>query len=212
MAERFWSPESVTDTGSMYRRLAVTNGWLEWLGLKQRSNLELMRRRLAANSAVEPLDTLASILEPVKGYSRHAEHYNIFTPFNRLVDAIPPESEAAREFRNSADQYLSGPKAVPNSSALGKLLESWAENAAAVRQTLQNNSLLNEDLPLADATVRLCKTGQEALAFLDSGGKASADWKDKSLAAVKQDSQRQADILVMIAPAIQKLVEAVPVS
>src|SRR5450755_70293 len=44
IAERFWSPETVTDPASMYRRLEITNSWLEWLGLSQRSNLTLMRQ------------------------------------------------------------------------------------------------------------------------------------------------------------------------
>ena len=212
IAERFWSPESVIDADSMYRRLAATNTWLEWLDLKQRANLELMRRRLAAASPYQPLDTFASILEPVKGYSRHAEKYNISTPLNRLVDSIAPESDTAREFRQSVDQYLAGTKGVPNSAPLAKQLQAWAENAVALRPTLERNSVLNEDLPVADALVRLCKAGQEALAFLDSNGRASADWKQQNDAAVKQDSQRQGDILIQIAPAIQKLVDAVPVS
>ena len=41
IAERLWSPESITDVASMYQRLAIVNRWLEWLGLTQRSNLEL---------------------------------------------------------------------------------------------------------------------------------------------------------------------------
>ena len=212
VAERLWSPEAVTDLPSMYRRLEATNSWLEWLGLTQRTNLELMRRRLAGSFPSEPLNILASVLEPVKGYSRHAEKYNIFTPFNRLVDSISPESEAAREFRNAVDRYLAGPKGAQSSSALGKQLQAWAENAAAVRPTLQSNSLLNEDLPLADALVRLCRTGQESLAFLETNGKASSDWKAKSSAAIKQDAQQQADMLIRIAPAIQKLVDSAPSS
>ncbi len=75
IAERLWSPESVTDVNSMYARLESTNRWLEWLGLTQRSNLELMRQRLAAGAPYQPLDRFASVLEPVKGYARHAEKY-----------------------------------------------------------------------------------------------------------------------------------------
>ena len=212
VAERLWSPEAVSDVPSMYRRLEATNTWLEWVGLTQRTNLELMRRRLAGNFPYEPLNTFASVLEPIKGYSRHAEKYNIFTPFNRLVDSISPESDTAREFRNAVDQYLAGQKGVQSSSALSRQLQAWAENASAIRATLQSNSLLNEDLPMADALVRLCKTGQESLAFLDTNGRASSDWKGRSSVSVKQDSQKQADMLIQIAPAIQKLVDSVPIS
>ncbi len=46
IAERFWSPEAVTDTASMYQRLEITSRWLEWLGLGHRTNLALMRLAL----------------------------------------------------------------------------------------------------------------------------------------------------------------------
>ena len=92
IAERLWSPQSTTDVGSMYARLDSTDRWLEWLGLTQRSNLELMRERLAGGMPVGPLDAFAAILEPVKGYERHRAPYGASTPFNHLVDAIPPES------------------------------------------------------------------------------------------------------------------------
>ncbi len=106
IAERFWSPESVTDTAFMYQRLVAVNRWLEWLGLTQRSNLELMRQRLAGPAPYGPLDIFDSILELVKGYSRHAERNSSATPLNGLADATPPESEAARIFREAVQSLL----------------------------------------------------------------------------------------------------------
>ena len=214
IAERFWSPESVTDPASMYRRLEITNHWLEWLGLRQRSNLELMRQRLAGDLPVQPLDLFASVLEPVKSYSRHAERYNILTPFNRLVDAIPPESNAAREFRDAVDQYLALPKDRRNSAALRNWLATWADNVEKVRPMLQANSLLTENIEAADALAALCRAGQDALSNLDGGAAnpANAEWKQRTQTAVGDASQRKGDILIMIAPAIQKLVDAVPVT
>jgi hexosaminidase len=212
IAERLWSPESNTDIASMYRRLEITNQWLEWLGLKQRTNLELMRERLAGTSPVKPLDTFASVLEPVKGYSRHAENYTSFTPLNRLVDSIPPESDAAREFRNAVDAYLAGPKEQADAEALRKKLVLWSEKTTAVRPMLQTNSLLIEDIPVADSLLRLCQAGQEALSSLSSHSIATSDWKQRSLAAIGDAGKPQANMLIQIAPAIQKLVEAVQIT
>jgi hexosaminidase len=209
IAERLWSPESVTDVTSMYRRLAITNHWLEWLGLTQRSNLELMRQRLAGTYPAKPLDEFASVLEPVKGYSRHAEKYSSFTPLNHLVDSIAPESNAARDFRNAVDHYLAGAKQEADAEALRKELAAWSDNAKAVRPTLESNSLLLEDIPVADSLVRLCQTGQEALSLLNSQSRANSDWKQRNLAAIGDAAKPQANMLIQIAPAIQKLVEAV---
>jgi hexosaminidase len=212
IAERFWSPESVTDAASMYRRLEPTNHWLEWLGLTQCSNLELMRQRLAGDLPVQPLDVFASVLEPVKGYSRHAERYNIFTPFNRLVDAIPPESDTARQFRVDVDKWLGIPQPSRESTMMRAQLTLWAENVEKVRPMLQTNSLLTENIEAGDALVTLCRAGQDALTYLEANASttATADWKQRTQTAVSAAAGRHGDILIMIAPAIQKLVDAVP--
>lgn len=211
IAERLWSPEAITSTAFMYRRLETTNRWLEWLGLTQRSNLELMRQRLAGAMPYQPLDVFASVLEPVKGYSRHAEKYTTSTPLNRLVDSIPPESDAARQFRDEVDRYLSAPQGQRNSETLLHQLAHWSVNTRLVEPALQNNSLLNENLPVADAITVLCDAGQQALGFLDSGNAPDPDWKQRTLANVnKYVDTRVGDLLIQIAPGVRKLIEAVP--
>jgi hexosaminidase len=197
IAERFWSPESVSDISSMYDRLNSVNFWLEWLGLAQRSNLDLMLRRLAGpDSDLTPLHVFASALEPVKGYERHRNHYGTSSAFNRLVDAIPPESDAARKFRDA------------DAGQARKQLAEWSRIAAEIRPLLESNSLLTEDLPLADGLAAMCKVGDEALTYATA--KAPADWKQHSNAVLKEANTHHAGLLIAIAPAIQKLVDAVP--
>jgi len=206
IAERFWSPESVTDRTSMYDRLTATSAWLEWLGLTHRSNLELMRVRLAGSMPAASLDVFAELLEPVKGYERHRAGWGATTAFNRLVDAIPPESAAAREFSDAVDRYLAG-SAPAAAEALQRQLSRWMEAIAAVQPMLESNSLLLEDRPVADAAEALCRLGAEALS---SRGGASAEWKTRAAATLKDASAHRANLWIAIAPAVQKLVEAVP--
>ena len=98
IAERLWSPKSITDVDSMYRRLEVLNRNLEWLDLRQRTNSRRMLYRIAGNVPRDLVDTLASQVEPVKDYDRgNTQSYDVLKPLNRLVDAVPPESDAARE-------------------------------------------------------------------------------------------------------------------
>lgn len=211
IAERFWSPESVTGTVSMYARLAVTNRWLEWLGLTQRSGLELMRQRLAGPFPYQPLDTVASILEPVKGYSRHAERYSTSTPLYRLVDCIAPESNSAREFRDAVDAYLAAPKDQRNSSALRQQLQQWERAAVAAQPIFAQETLLTQDAPVLEAISALSKAAEEAFTYLESGNPLPADWKQRSQGAINPYvKKRVGDILVQISPAVEKLVEAVP--
>jgi hexosaminidase len=195
----------------MYQRLETANRWLEWLGLTQRSNLELMRQRLAGSIPRDRLDVFASVLEPVKGYSRHAERYTISTPLNRLVDSIPPESDAAREFRDAVDRYLATPAGQRDSGPLKQQLVDWANNAKQVRAVLQGNSLLAENLPVADAIAVLCDAGQQALSYLGPGNAPEPDWKQRTLTQVNAYvDTRVGDLLVQIAPGVRRLVESVP--
>jgi hexosaminidase len=205
IAERFWSPESVSDIGSMYDRLKEVNLWLEWLGLAQRSNLDLMLRRLAGETG--SLHQFASTLEPVKGYERHRTHYGASSSFNRLVDAIPPESDIAREFRNAVDRYLSAPSPA-EADRLRAQLAAWSRTTIEIRPLLETNSLLTENIPVADALAVLCRVGDEALTYANTA--APADWKQRAVTTLKDANAHHAGLLIAIGPAIQKLMDAVP--
>ena len=209
IAERFWSPQNTTDVESMYTRLAVTNKWLEWLGLTQRSNLELMRQRLAGNFPASSLDRFSSVLEPVKGYIRHQHKYTSSWPFNRLVDAIPPESEAARQFRNSVDAFLASGQGS-NGRLLREQLTGWLDAAQNVKPVMQANSLLMEDLPSADAVQLVSGIGVQALNYLDGGISIPEKWKATQMEILrKYNNKRVGDLLVQITPGVEKLVSAV---
>ena len=213
IAERFWSPETTTDVASMYRRLKVTDDWLQWLGLHHQSNPERMRQRLADPYPVAPLDVLASLVEPTKGYSRHAQKYGIFSTFNRLSFAIPSESDTAREFRNAVDEYLAAPGDKQKSAALRSHLVTWAQAAKDVRPMLESQSILTENLPVADGVGKLSSVGIEALAILDGTKPMSADWKKKANAEIEPYvNKRFGDLLIQIAPGVHKLVQAVGAS
>ena len=208
IAERFWSPESTTDVASMYRRLEATSEWLEWLGLNHRSNPELMRQRLAGSYPVAPLDTVASLVEPVKGYGRHAQHYGIFSPLNRLSFAIPAESDAAREFRNAVDDYLADKR---TGEELQRHLAIWGQAAKDVMPTMTNQSVLSENLPVTEGVQILCQVGQEALGYLRGTAKPPAGWKARAETRIAPYlDKRFGDLLIQIAPGVQKLVAAVP--
>ncbi len=210
IAERFWSPESTTDVASMYRRLAVTSQWLEWLGLEHRSGAELMRQRLAGSYPVAPLDILASLVEPTKGYSRHAEKYGIFSALNRLSFGIEAESDVARQFRNHVDEYLA---TKSHAAELARDLAAWRQAAKDVRPMLTNQSILTENLPVAAGVETLSAVGIEALHYLDGTANPPAGWKDQANTKIAPYvGKRFGDLLIQIAPGVKKLVAAVPAS
>jgi len=211
IAERLWSPENVTDVNSMYSRLEATSRWLETLDLRHRSALLLMRQRLAGTAPTQPLEIFASILEPVKGYTRHSDKthsYGINTPLNRLVDSIAPESDAAREFRDAVDRYLANGTARKSGAGIEAFLRSWSANVPQVVPVLAANGILLETIPVATTIDEICKTGLEALTALSTGKPADAGWTQAKLASLDEAAKPKADLLIQIVPGVKKLVEA----
>src|SRR5947208_4609892 len=138
IAERLWSPQSVTDPASMYARLSVISQQLEWLGLTHRTYYRKMLQRIAGPATPEEfsaLRTLADVVEPVKDYTR--EQTAPFEPtsqsaMNRLVDAASVESESARRFSELVDRFLAcSCHDASASTALRSELALWSQNDSA---------------------------------------------------------------------------------
>ena len=202
IAERFWSPESVKDIDSMYRRLAVESRRLEWLGLRHQSYYPLMLERLAGEQSAHTLKSLADIVEPVKGYSRgQAREYTSATAYNRLVDAAHPESDAARNFAGLVNDWAN------NKTQIKRQLTAWQNNNADLVPLLQSNALLQEDAPLAQDVSALAAGGLQALDYLESGKPAPQSWVAEQTALLDRAAKPRAELLIMIIPSIRKLVE-----
>ncbi len=200
IAERFWSPESVTDVASMYRRLGVTSRWLEEQGLQHREEIRVMQERLAGDYAPH-LAVLASVLEPMKGYTRHrSRKYGSDTAFNRLVDSIAPESDAARVFADDVDRVIAG----ADSSTIRRELTAWRDNARDIAPLLAKNPLLAEDVEVARAVEEICSIGLETL----DAKRPDAARFQAMLAAIDNDAKPKAEMLIQIAPAVRRLVAA----
>lgn len=205
IAERYWSPESVKDVDSMYRRLAVESQRLEWLGLTHRSSYAKMLERLADYQPIDDLKVLADVVEPVKEYARgEARDYTSFTPYNRLVDVARPESDTARDFAALVSDWRT------NEPQIRRQLAVWRDVANNLPPLVQHSPLLQEDAPLADDLGALAKAGLEALDYLDSGKPAPQSWVTEQTALLDRVAKPRAELLLMLVPSIRKLVDAVP--
>ncbi|HKT46106.1 MAG TPA: family 20 glycosylhydrolase [Candidatus Acidoferrales bacterium] len=214
IAERLWSPPNVTDVTSMYRRMAAESERLEWLGLTHRSYYRLMLQRIAGNEATAEefaaLKTLADLVEPVKDYTRHktapAEPTSA-TPLNRLVDAIPLESEAGRVFNALVESYVA---ANCQDSATASQLRAdftiWKENDARLRSLFDKSFLAKEVAGNSADLATLGSIGLDALGQ-NSGGSESSKTALDSLAKIGT-SNPTSQLLLIPATGIRKLVEA----
>ena len=104
-----------------------------------------MLERLAAGDPVEPLKTLADVVEPATFGQRIRTHkYSQLTPLNRLVDAARPESDTAREFAALVDRM--------DRAQMRIWLTRWRDNDASSpmlkNRTLRRHSGIRGASPL----------------------------------------------------------------
>jgi hexosaminidase len=215
IAERFWSPEDVRDPASMYARLDFIGARLEWLGLTHKSYYHKMLQRIvgpASPQELSALRTLTDQVEPVKDYTREQTapaQPTSATPLNRVVDAVPLESDAGRHFGELVDQYLAS--SCHDAAAEARLrtqLTAWRDNDAKL-QALEQRSYLVKDV--AATSQDLSALGAAGLAALDAiakGQPASDAWKSQQLAVIEQAKKPKAQLLLTPAAGVQKLVEA----
>jgi hexosaminidase len=211
IAERFWSPAEVQDVSSMYQRLEKFSRKLDWLGLTHNSSYGPMLRRLAGTDDMAPLRVLADVVEPVKGYSREktsTSEPTSATPLNRLIDAARPESEAARHFASLVDGVVSGQSNTPEAKAeIRAMLTRWQQNGEKLEPLLESSFLLKEADGLSRNLSNVSAAGLRALDYLESGQQAPKEWKTEQLALMEQAKKPSAQVLIMIVPAVEKLIQ-----
>lgn len=235
IAERLWSPASVKDVGSLYRRLHGVDADLELLGLRHHSSEALMVQRLAGDHDGGPLATLAETVEPIKNLARFGPRLKAAMASGkgidntvvttRFVDALPAESMVAQDFRESVRQMLAGGSGTEDlRREIRAKLTEWRDNDPQFQAIARDSFLLKEDIPASQDLRELAETGLEALAILQSGQPASAVWLDQqrallakhrkvaegssNLVGAMMSPQPPHELMNVIAPAIEDLVNA----
>jgi hexosaminidase len=215
IAERLWSPQEVRDPGWMYARMHVLSAQLEWLGMTHENYSARMLRRIAGPSSSEEfhaLRTLADVVEPVKDYAREetaSGPATSETPLNRVVDAIPLESRVAREFSEIVDKYIAASCHEATLAAqLRAQLILWRDNDAKLQPLMQRSFLVKEVAGTSQDLAAVAAAGLAALDALEHGGNTDEAWKAQQSAAVQQAQKPKGQLLLMPAPAIQKLIDA----
>jgi len=216
IAERLWSPQGVTDTASMYARMEDVSQKLEWLGLTHRTYYRKMLQRIAGPATAEEfaaLKTLADLVEPVKNYTRErtapAEPTSQ-TPLNRIVDAVPLESDAARHFQEMVRQFVGASCRDPRLQArLERQFRTWSGNDTAFQSLAGRSFLAREASERSRDLAELGTIGLEALATVVSGEPAAEAWKNQQTQTIQGMTKPKAQLLLMPTAAVQDLVNAV---
>ena len=210
VAERLWSPQSVTDIEDMYRRLAVISRQLEELGLTHEKNYGMLLRRLAGSDQTEPLRTLASIVEPVKEYRRYQMRpQTMLSPLTGLVDTARPDSEAARQFAANVDAFLSdAPRFALYRPNLERTLLEWQSAGRALGPMIDRSPALQEARPLANDLSAIANAGLEAMSQLSTGAAATMEWRNAQLSRLDEAAKPKAALEFVVLTSVRKLVIA----
>ena len=206
IAERLWSPTSVTGVPSMYKRLDALSISLERLKLLHNVNTRKMLDHIAGKSPKQLFETLSAVVEPVKDYEREkTQAYSTQTPLNRLVDAVSPESNVGREFNILAQQAIQDPD---SRLELRKWFKRWRDNDARLQPFLSSSSSLQELLPLSHDLCILGSTGLEALDNIEAGSRVTADKRNQQLAAIDDAAKPHAELFLVVSSGVRQLVAA----
>jgi hexosaminidase len=210
IAERLWSPREVNNVEDMYRRLSVVSVRLEEVGLTHEKNQMMMLRRLTGGRETAPLQTLVSILEPVKEYRRYQQRpQTMLSPLTGLIDAARPDSEAARRFTVAIEGLLSdAPRFESHAEQARDILTKWRNASPELEVLMDNSPALHEAKPLAKELSELGTTGLEAISYLSRGIAPPAEWRDAKLAALENAAKPKAALEFVVIPSLRQLVIA----
>jgi len=218
IAERLWSPEVVTDVPSMYDRMNAESERLQWLGLTHRSFQRPMLERIAGTDAssdeLAALTELAGALEHQKDYTREESAVvqpTSFTPLNRLVDAVYPESEVSRRFSLAVDQFLfSSCRDSAQATQIRLQLSEWAGLDERLQPMAQRSQLMKEAAPASAALSQAAKIALDALDAIGKGMPLSADQKKSQSDALNafEKQAHQCQLTLPMLAALQRLLDA----
>jgi hexosaminidase len=209
IAERLWSAQSVKDVNSMYQRLDVLSQKLAYYGLPYQSVREQMLRRLSGYSDPAALKVLATVVQPPRDYAREElKSYDVFSPLNRLVDTVPPESDKAREFNEVAARVATGRPVSGDWQRARQWLVLWRDNDAALQPSLVKSALTAELVPLSRNLSQAATIGLLALDALQNSTPVNAETQKMQLSELKEFEKPEAVLLNRIVPGVEVLVQA----
>lgn len=212
IAERFWSSQSDRDVPDMYRRLRSASLELEDVGLNHIAGPEKMRRNLFGSAHPEPLDVLASVMEPVRfGDREDTQHTDALTTLDRLVDAVVPDPPARQQIAREVDAVVQHtPDSNPQTAEmrLRRRFEQWEQAGPVLEAWAQRSSRLSDAGVRARQLDDLGRVGFEALAFLSTHSAPPAGWQDGALQTIAEAQRPAALVRFVFLPSLEELVKA----
>jgi len=166
-------------------------------------------RRLAMSQDVSELETLVSIIEPVKEYRRYQlRPQTMLSPLTGLIDAAQPDAKGARAFNKAVKEMLSGVNAAANAALLRSMLREWRSREAGLQNVLVNSPALAEARQFSEDFRNLNLIIGEALDAIEKRSIQGADWRDARMKALDEIAKPKAALEIVIVASVKNLVDA----
>jgi hexosaminidase len=88
------------------------------------------------------------------------------------------------------------------------LLIRWRDNQSNLQPLESQSFLLKEIVPLSQELTGVALTGLQALDYMDRRERAPAAWATEQFALLEEAQKPKAQLLLMVVPSVQKMVEA----
>ena len=213
VAERLWSPASVTNVDDMYRRLFMLSAQLDQAGVDNVSAYQRQLRRLSAPLPTAPVQTLIDVLAPVEGFSRLIGSFTLadyqrdsFAPLNQVQDIALTDSYVKYDF-GSAVKAWKGSHEADAALKLRFYLEQWAGNDAALKPYLAASPQLRE---VAAHSAHLASLAGVGLRFLNARSASDRPTQAECEQALTVAQQTEAGTKISIVPEMKELLQATP--
>lgn len=210
IAERLWSPRSVRDVASMYERLALVSHELDLMGLRNGGVRTDMLVRMSGQADPKALHVLASVVQPPRDYTRESlRPYTQFSPLNHMADAVPAESDTAREFTEMAEHIHAGTATEAEHARVRQWLELWAGNDAVLAPRLGASDLTAELGATSRNVSRAAAIGLLALDRREKNLVPNGVDQEQQMAELKaMDKLRPDSLRNMVIPGVLLLMES----
>jgi hexosaminidase len=185
---------------------------LQSYGIEYRATSEEMLERMSGDPNPEALRVLASVVAPPRGYARGGMRaYTSLSPLNHLVDAIPPESETARQFSLICKRIAEGTATPEDWQLAHDWLVVWRDNDDKLKPQLSRSEITTELIPVSQSLYQVAEIGLRALESLHNSQTLPADVQKQDLESLASAEKPQAVLLLMVAPSVELLVKSAKV-
>jgi hexosaminidase len=209
IAERLWSAQDLRDVDSMYARMAAVSDRLVFYGLQHQSFTWPMLQRMSGQADPKYLAVLASVVQPPMGYQREfLKQYDWHSPLNHLVDAVPPESDTARNFSNLVAAIVAGKASAEQWQQAKGQLTLWRDNDAKLQPSLNRSDITAELIPVSQTLAQVSSIGLRALDDLQNHRVADASAMQSDMQALQTAEKPQAVLRDMVVAPVETLVRA----